>query len=557
MTTAEEHRKLTDSSKGGGGTVETRVRRARYMNAVRQTGNANLLTLMAHPRGVTIVDRFADDAQDGKEYAEEIIEECRVAIRELIGDLRADPLLIWRLPAAIGPGVWSLGGGSALTSFALAWGQTERSTFEQALDIAGNATLLLQLAGPVGIAIGDILDVVLAVAGTAVSYLEDLEQDRAALAGGFADESSKLSQGSRGFGTLLQGATAILAAVAVPGAVKQLIGRGAGAAARVEATLTETAARTERADARAVAGEITEAERGLARGARADAKPPAGAAKRAEAEALPAPTAGGPPNPGRPAQRAHPGQRRAGHGPAVELRRGLQDRLNGRIAELQEIAGPAHQGEGRAARATAREHQEAGRRPNRPSRARGPGPPDQAGEPARGHREHRQRRGPQPAGPEARNLLRGTEREYFDALSSAASRRETYRSVARIGRDEVFGLAGELDVEHIFPRSRMFLIPGFERLSWEQQVALFNYRGNLTLMSAPPTARAATSRMRRGPPRTGRCSPRTRSSSRAWPTGSGAWSPRSPRWSGTRRRSRSATASPIRSPHRCSARPPR
>ena len=312
VTTAEEHRKLTDSSKGGGGTVETRVRRARYMNAVRQTGNANLLTLMAHPRGVTIVDRFADDAQDGKEYAEEIIEECRVAIRELIGDLRADPLLIWRLPAAIGPGVWSLGGGSALTSFALAWGQTERSTFEQALDIAGNATLLLQLAGPVGIAIGDILDVVLAVAGTAVSYLEDLEQDRAALAGGFADESSKLSQGSRGFGTLLQGATAILAAVAVPGAVKQLIGRGAGAAARVEATLTETAARTERADARAVAGEITEAERGLARGARADAKPPAGAAKRAEA--APAPGGGGPPNPARPLSGRIP-QRRRGHGP--------------------------------------------------------------------------------------------------------------------------------------------------------------------------------------------------------------------------------------------------
>jgi hypothetical protein len=28
------------------------------------------------------------------------------------------------------------------------------------------------------------------------------------------------------------------------------------------------------------------------------------------------------------------------------------------------------------------------------------------------------------------------------------------------------------------------MIPGFERLSWEQQVALFNYRGNLTLMSA-------------------------------------------------------------------------
>ena len=85
---------------------------------------------------------------------------------------------------------------------------------------------------------------------------------------------------------------------------------------------------------------------------------------------------------------------------------------------------------------------------------------------------------------EARNLLRATEREYFDALTSAASRRETYRSVRAIGRDEVFGLVGEIDVEHLCPRSRIFTMPGFERLSWEQQVAIFNYRGNLTLMSA-------------------------------------------------------------------------
>ena len=81
-------------------------------------------------------------------------------------------------------------------------------------------------------------------------------------------------------------------------------------------------------------------------------------------------------------------------------------------------------------------------------------------------------------------MLRATEREYFDALTSAASRRETYRSVRAIGRDEVFGLVGEIDVEHLCPRSRIFTMPGFERLSWEQHVAIFNYRGNLTLMSA-------------------------------------------------------------------------
>ena len=271
VTTAEEHRKITDSQKGGGGTVEVRLRRFSYWQAVRQTGNTHLLALMAHPRGVTIVDRFAEGAQEGKEYAEETIEACRVAIRDLTGDLQDDAGLIWRLPAAIGPGVWALAGGPSLTAFALAWGATERSPLERALDIAGNATLLLQLAGPVGMAIGDILDVVLAATGTATSYLADLEQDRAALAGAFGGDADKLSQGSRGFGTLLQGAIAILAAVAVPGAVKQLVGRSAGAAARIEAIATESFERTERKDVRAVAGEISDADRGLAGGARAGA----------------------------------------------------------------------------------------------------------------------------------------------------------------------------------------------------------------------------------------------------------------------------------------------
>jgi hypothetical protein len=502
--TPENYRALADSRKGRGGTVDVRVRRARYMYAVRQTGNASLLALMAHPRGVTIVDRFAEDAQGGKEYADEAIEECRAAIRDLIGDLHEDSGLIWRLPAAIGPGVWSVGGGPSLAAFALAWGATERSPLEKVLDIAGNATLLLQLAGPVGAAIGDILDVVLAATGTAASFLADLEQDRAALAGAFADEAEKLSQGSRGLGTLLQGATAILAAVAVPGAVKTLVGRSAGAAARVEAMATEGAARAERTDARAVttgAGGISDAERGLAGEARAGAAPPAkaaqpprpGAASSAAQERAAAASLVGEEVPaGSAAIRSSPGRPLSGRiptgvpdtVPAVELRQGLRDRLNAVIAETQETqrllrrerdALLAQQRETTkklaAARAAGRGREVDDllvRQTNLREEIESIGSLSDFGLKIQ----------------EARNLLRATEREYFDALTSAASRRETYRSVRKVGKDEVFGLAGELDVEHIFPRSRIFTIPGFERLRWEQQVALFSYRRNLTLMSA-------------------------------------------------------------------------
>src|SRR5437588_777653 len=282
--TPEEHRKIADSRQGGGATVAIRVRRARYMYAVRQIDNKNLLLLMAHPRGVTLVDRWAEGVKEGREYSEETIEECRAAIRALIGDLGEDQGLIWRLPAAIGPGVASLGRGAPLAAFANAYGATQRRPLEAALDMAGNATLVLSLLGPVGSALGDILDVILSAVGTAVSFLDDLEQDQAATASAFADETERLSKGSRGIGTLLQGAATILSAAALPGAVKELVHRAAGARARVAAVVESLPQSVERADARAVtsgvptsgapAREIGDAERLAARPASA-AGPPA------------------------------------------------------------------------------------------------------------------------------------------------------------------------------------------------------------------------------------------------------------------------------------------
>jgi len=494
--TPEEHRKIADSRQGGGATVAIRVRRARYMYAVRQIDNKNLLLLMAHPRGVTLVDRWAEGVKEGREYSEETIEECRAAIRALIGDLGEDQGLIWRLPAAIGPGVASLGRGAPLAAFANAYGATQRRPLEAALDMAGNATLVLSLLGPVGSALGDILDVILSAVGTAVSFLDDLEQDQAATASAFADETERLSKGSRGIGTLLQGAATILSAAALPGAVKELVHRAAGARARVAAVVESLPQSVERADARAVtsgvptsgapAREIGDAERLAARPASAavpPAAPPSGGKPPPPRERPPAAA----PEPNRGVVRPASGRIPTGVGDSVsprELRQQLKDRLRARIDSLQANYDAVRKEKD----ALFREQRETVRQL---AAAKTAGRAEEVG--ALTRRQADLAEEIRSIGDlsdfsakilDAKRLLRGTERDYFLALTAAASKRDAYQAVKKIGKDEVFGLVGELEVEHIFPRSRIFLIPGFDRLSWEEQIALFNYRRGLVSMSA-------------------------------------------------------------------------
>src|SRR5262249_55063562 len=95
-----------------------------------------------------------------------------------------------------------------------------------ALEIAGNALFVLDLVGgPLGTAVSDILNFVLATIGTAVSFLRDVEQDQAAAATAFAERSERLSKGSNKIGTELQGLAAVAAGLAVPGAVTKIVGR--------------------------------------------------------------------------------------------------------------------------------------------------------------------------------------------------------------------------------------------------------------------------------------------------------------------------------------------
>jgi hypothetical protein len=251
-TTPDEAKHIT-GEKGRSGTVGSRLRRVEYTYAIRKlrmdvegAGRAGasppdqaaadatvyryLALLMAHPRGVDIVNRFKASKVEGAKYALETISDCTASIRGTRVDLGEDAIMIWRFPPAITAGVASLGLARtpAITRFALAWGRNQKSSLDSGLEVAGNAIFSLSLLGGGFAAASDVLDLALSVVQLAVTFVRDLEQDQAANASAFADEAEKLSSGARTVGDLLKGATAIVVSIAVPeivSAVAQRVAR--------------------------------------------------------------------------------------------------------------------------------------------------------------------------------------------------------------------------------------------------------------------------------------------------------------------------------------------
>jgi hypothetical protein len=78
------------------------------------------------------------------------------------------------------------------------------------------------------------------------------------------------------------------------------------------------------------------------------------------------------------------------------------------------------------------------------------------------------------------DLLRGTERDYYKALTNAARGQPSYRAVQNGATHPMFKpLAEASEVEHLWPRNTIWNRAGFEKLTWDQQVFLFAWRKNL------------------------------------------------------------------------------
>jgi hypothetical protein len=255
-----------ESGNKEGKTVQERLNRVTYMRTVLDLGGKSseesklpmrrLYRLMVHPKGVGLVDEFAASTEDGRDYAMEVIEESEDAMQSLRGNLLDDESLVWRYPPALTAGVSRIGLGPrpGLTAFALAWARWgEPATANRALDIAGNALMALQLVGgPLAAPLGEALDFMLGVIGTAVQFVRDLEQDQAGMASAFGDDGERLSEGSSYTATALMGATTLLSVI-LPLVLRRIASRAGVGATQLLVTVEKRAAAVEVQDARQLA----------------------------------------------------------------------------------------------------------------------------------------------------------------------------------------------------------------------------------------------------------------------------------------------------------------
>lgn len=206
-----------------------------------------LLELMIwHPKAVTLVRAWKSGPQAGVQSLAEVINESLTAIDSLNSKLAEDPSTIWRFPGALRSGIESLNvlEKDALTHYALVWASAVKPALDTALDIIGNVVSLLEMYGGPIAPVAAVADAILQAAATAVAVLRQLDQDHAESASLFEKEADRLSTGGKYIGAIGQGASALLAATSVPGALRKL----AGAAGKGRAAVPKVPANTKGID---------------------------------------------------------------------------------------------------------------------------------------------------------------------------------------------------------------------------------------------------------------------------------------------------------------------
>ncbi|KRA84503.1 hypothetical protein [Altererythrobacter sp. Root672] len=200
-----------------------------------------LLELMIwHPKAVMLVRAWNKGPAAGTQFLAEVINESLTAIDSLASKINEDPSTVWRFPGALRSCIEALNilERDTLTQYALVWASAVKPALDTALDVIGNVVSLLEMyGGPIAL-VAAVADAILQAAGAAVSVLRQLDQDHAESASLFEKETDRLSTGGKYIGAIGQGATALLAATAIPGALRKLAdtaGKGRAAAANVPA----------------------------------------------------------------------------------------------------------------------------------------------------------------------------------------------------------------------------------------------------------------------------------------------------------------------------------
>jgi hypothetical protein len=197
-----------------------------------------------HPEIAPLVRALADDLQEGLILFKDLVDQSIKRGWELTGRIGKETLGVWNFSAALRAGIAGLASFSAaeknaLTTFAINLAPSIKGTLDETLELLGNIITLIELFGGPLAPVGLLADVVLSAAKTAVSFLDQLDQDRAESATIFEKEGNRLSTGGHYSGTVVQGIAVILAATASAGTIAKIARRGkqvvAGAFAEAKA----------------------------------------------------------------------------------------------------------------------------------------------------------------------------------------------------------------------------------------------------------------------------------------------------------------------------------
>jgi len=245
----------------------------------------NLLQRIAwHPEIDEFIRALCTSSELGKQKLTAMVIASISDAGSLANRIADDSRRVWRLHAALRIGIASIDGltpaeKNALTLFAIAVAKGMKTSMEEALEAVGIVVTMLALFGGPLAPVAMVADAIIQGAGAAVSFIREVDQDRAESSSIFQKQGERLSTGGRYLEPAAQAMGALLAAAAVPGAVSQiareatLVQKAAGQAERVPTAVkaAESAALT--ADEQAVKGSIRAAaseeqdiQRGLQKG---------------------------------------------------------------------------------------------------------------------------------------------------------------------------------------------------------------------------------------------------------------------------------------------------
>jgi hypothetical protein len=244
---ASSARGLTEVPLNRGTEPPARVEPPDQLRSLRPALNF-LQRIAWHPAIDEFISATQTSSEMGKQKLTEMVVDSISDAGSLANRITDDSRLVWRFPAALRIGIGSIDSltpaeKNALTLFSIAIANGMKTSLEEALEAVGMIITILALFGGPLAPVAIVADAIIQGAGAAVSFMREIDQDRAESSSIFQKQAERLSTGGRYLEPAAQAVGALLAAAEVPSAVSQIarevkmVQKAAEAAERVPTTL--------------------------------------------------------------------------------------------------------------------------------------------------------------------------------------------------------------------------------------------------------------------------------------------------------------------------------